>query len=561
MAEKRYTAIFDAQDRVSDKMKKIEQATTRARDANGRFVSATKKAEEAQERMKRKTDESITSMERMKRAMMTAGTGIATFGRSGVTAMKGIGSAIGGIWSRLTSLPSLIAGAASAWGLFKAGELVIGGAMQKELTQMQMGALLADQGKGMDLFKIVQEKAMTSMFSEKDFAGAATTFLPITKDFKEIERLMSINERLAASNPLEGMEGASFSLREALSGDIASIADRFNISKSGLRENGFDSAASWQQNLEAVDRTLDKMGYTAKYVDDVNDSAYAQWELFKSNSLKLFADTGEGILSKLKEPLKELNTIMGSSKMSTFVDKFGDFLAGKLSSGVQYVEDMNLKWSDFERILSGSGDIFSGVGDSFAIMMGTFDGEKGKSPREVFEQFAESIEAGGKAIHDFNESFAPFVDKVRGFVEWSKGPSKDDENGRKSKGLLMWAGDVLTGRGTDWHYTPGAEQTPWEALMETFRINGQLLDKINFNPNAGSSGRLRGSHMGGLSYVPSDNYAANLHQGERVLTASENRAYSQGSGGVAINIQTMHVRNDQDIELIGEALARRLEMR
>ena len=67
--------------------------------------------------------------------------------------------------------------------------------------------------------------------------------------------------------------------------------------------------------------------------------------------------------------------------------------------------------------------------------------------------------------------------------------------------------------------------------------------------------------MGGLSYVPSDGYVARLHQGEGVLTASENRKFQQGGSGFAINIQNMHVRNDQDIELIGEAIARRLEMR
>lgn len=37
--------------------------------------------------------------------------------------------------------------------------------------------------------------------------------------------------------------------------------------------------------------------------------------------------------------------------------------------------------------------------------------------------------------------------------------------------------------------------------------------------------RFDGSHANGLSYVPYDGYAAELHEGEAVLTASENRAY------------------------------------
>jgi TP901 family phage tail tape measure protein len=38
------------------------------------------------------------------------------------------------------------------------------------------------------------------------------------------------------------------------------------------------------------------------------------------------------------------------------------------------------------------------------------------------------------------------------------------------------------------------------------------------------------SHAGGLSNVPYDQYAASLHKGERVLTRSENEAYTRGNG-------------------------------
>ena len=44
-----------------------------------------------------------------------------------------------------------------------------------------------------------------------------------------------------------------------------------------------------------------------------------------------------------------------------------------------------------------------------------------------------------------------------------------------------------------------------------------------------------GSHAGGLDYVPYDGYRAELHKGERVLTASENASYSRG-GSVSGNL-------------------------
>ena len=50
---------------------------------------------------------------------------------------------------------------------------------------------------------------------------------------------------------------------------------------------------------------------------------------------------------------------------------------------------------------------------------------------------------------------------------------------------------------------------------------------------AGRGGEIDGSHAGGLAYVPWDGYIAQLHQGERVLTAAEARALDTLAGGFA----------------------------
>ena len=42
---------------------------------------------------------------------------------------------------------------------------------------------------------------------------------------------------------------------------------------------------------------------------------------------------------------------------------------------------------------------------------------------------------------------------------------------------------------------------------------------------------VNGSHANGLDYVPFNGYIAELHKGERVLTAEENKAYSRGGNG------------------------------
>lgn len=71
----------------------------------------------------------------------------------------------------------------------------------------------------------------------------------------------------------------------------------------------------------------------------------------------------------------------------------------------------------------------------------------------------------------------------------------------------------------------------WGGIVSWF--NG-LWDSLfgnrtaNVNVNATSSGGVDGSHANGLDYVPYNNYVANLHRGEMVLTAREAENYRNG---------------------------------
>ena len=66
------------------------------------------------------------------------------------------------------------------------------------------------------------------------------------------------------------------------------------------------------------------------------------------------------------------------------------------------------------------------------------------------------------------------------------------------------------------------------------------------------------AHAYGLGYVPYNNFPALLHEGERVLTASENRGYGSGSG-VTITGNNFTVREEADINKIARALFGEIE--
>lgn len=66
----------------------------------------------------------------------------------------------------------------------------------------------------------------------------------------------------------------------------------------------------------------------------------------------------------------------------------------------------------------------------------------------------------------------------------------------------------------------------WNSLVS--ELSG-LVNSLFGGSTATANVNVNGSHAGGLEYVPFDGYIAELHKGERVLTASEARGYNNRS--------------------------------
>ena len=99
-------------------------------------------------------------------------------------------------------------------------------------------------------------------------------------------------------------------------------------------------------------------------------------------------------------------------------------------------------------------------------------------------------------------------------------------------------------------------------------ITNGISSTVSFVGNLFGAGGDKGgkkSHYSGLDSVPYDGYSARLHKGERVLTARENRDYSEGKGGngsgggVTISGNNFTVREEADIQRIAFELAKLIE--
>ena len=71
--------------------------------------------------------------------------------------------------------------------------------------------------------------------------------------------------------------------------------------------------------------------------------------------------------------------------------------------------------------------------------------------------------------------------------------------------------------------------------------------------NGSGGAAVDGSHAGGLSYVPYDGYIAELHRGERVLTAKEAAGYNNQKPSVNI-VQNIYSEAKTAADLMQEAI-------
>ena len=105
----------------------------------------------------------------------------------------------------------------------------------------------------------------------------------------------------------------------------------------------------------------------------------------------------------------------------------------------------------------------------------------------------------------------------------------------------------------------------WDSLKNWFKEKLTGLFNIGGSSDSSDSGGwfknlFNGSHADGLAYVPFDGYVAELHKGERVLTAKEAKAYNNGQSGGATNVSiVINGANYSDERALADAVANALQ--
>lgn len=194
--------------------------------------------------------------------------------------------------------------AAGAVGAATAG-LSLNNAM--EMTSAKINAFTKDGAATANILEMIQDRASKTPFEFQAMADAAAALLPVSKASGiGLEDLISKAEILAASNPAEGLEGAAFALKEAVSGDFTSVIERFNLPRqylNQLKEQGVPAA-------EAVSMAMQQLGLDSDLVSNLAETASGRWSTFKDTIQGLAATATKPIFDMFSAGLGQVNGLL-----------------------------------------------------------------------------------------------------------------------------------------------------------------------------------------------------------------------------------------------------------
>lgn len=245
--------------------------------------------------------------------------------------IKGVTSALSAIGLAAQGIEA-IRGAAGGAGQ----ALGVGLASQMENVTARFNAFTKDGAATEKILQQVRDEANKTPFAFAEMANAAAMLLPASKTAQGgLMGLIETSEILAALNPSEGLEGAAFALREALSGDFVSVMERFNIPRELINR----LKAEGVPNAQIVGRALKEMGADMSLVGNLANTTQGRLSTFQDAIDSLRLVVGQPILEALGRGLDRLARALADNEgpLRRFAQNVGDLLGRAVDLGTDAV--------------------------------------------------------------------------------------------------------------------------------------------------------------------------------------------------------------------------------
>jgi hypothetical protein len=239
--------VSTAAQRAAISVERKENAVAKASGAMQRLAQDAQRTADALNEEAREVAKSGSSMQVLATSHATAGQGMAGL----VTKIGGLAAAFGGL--------AVVAGKA-AEGFTLGAEL--------DQSRRMLGTLFQDVERGNKVYADAIKWGQQYGYTQKEIASATASAAGIIRtSTATTEKSLEVIARLGTLNPAEGIEGAVVAIKELASGDIVSLAERFNVSKDAARAMK-DEIAAGADPIMVLDAALAKMGVTAEVLSN-----------------------------------------------------------------------------------------------------------------------------------------------------------------------------------------------------------------------------------------------------------------------------------------------------
>lgn len=331
---------------------------------------------------------------------------------------------------------------------------------------------------------------------------------------------------------IENYEGLSAAIVE---GDVTKINDAllklqegFLTANNATRESLEQQAETMQTEYEKAQKALESgaEGMTQETVDRLKQmSEMANQEL--ANKIQADIDTVTQLFSDLgiTAPQELIEAV--TAKDPEVVQSVTTML-NNLSSGVQ------LKSSEIETLFSNLG--VDAPGDLIS-QLGSMEPSVQASALNLLMQLQNAeTEQRPAILQQLRDLGIKIDDNLAGGIESNSGRVEDSSGNVGKKGHDKMQSELQRGNlnPPDVNALDTGQGAVWRNSTQSYFDRNPLSIAVNVAARGVGAVRgaigslLSGSHANGLDYVPYNGYIAELHKGERVLTAEENKAYNAG---------------------------------
>ncbi|AYK05291.1 hypothetical protein [Brevibacillus laterosporus] len=234
--------------------------------------------------------------------------------------------------SLLESIKGFVLAYAGIETIRNLGSAAIGGAMEQLKLRDMLIARTKNVELGTSMFEQFKKEAVRVGADISEYLNGTLGNLSVTSDIGQLKQLNMLAKQLSAFDTSgQGIQGAFFSLKEALSGDIVSLSERFNMSKDLIRQFKVDKlgkSGNLNEFITQFNKLLEFQHMGKESFERMLDSPVKKWEILLNRTKSMFADAGEGAVQAIVPLINTLNSAFEQEKFQGFFTFFNKGLAG-----------------------------------------------------------------------------------------------------------------------------------------------------------------------------------------------------------------------------------------